>query len=520
MRDRLRSTRPGPRLIALGLTLGASLSACKPPAETTAPPEPSATEVAPEPAPPPTPREHLWEGGVALPNGQVLGFAVKFSPTEGGGYDGLLSIPMQGLFETALADVALTENDTKIEFAFPQVGARFTGEVDEDYSVECELLQGPAKLPCEMDEVDAARYATLIKPNRPQEPAPPFPYEVREVEYDTPQRIHLAGTLTVPEGPGPHPAAILITGSGAQDRDESLMGHKPFWVIADALTREGVAVLRVDDRGVGGSSGDVSTSTTDDFAGDALASLAFLQKQAGIDPARIGLIGHSEGGVVAPLAASRSKDVAFVVMLAGTGVTGAEVVTLQGQLIAEKMGMPAASVERSVKDNEEIFTIIKAAKSPDEARPKIRAYLEEAIKSASPEELKTMGVTDPAEHVEGTVKQVTSPWFWYFLTHDPRPALRTLKVPVLALNGELDLQVIPSQNLPEIEKALKKARNRDVTIKELPGLNHLFQEAKTGLPVEYAMIEQTISPAVLELMATWINERVGSKSKKTSKKSS
>ncbi|MCB9748723.1 MAG: alpha/beta fold hydrolase [Myxococcales bacterium] len=493
---------------ALGLTLCAAPGCKAPPSETTTPEEGAAASAgAGAGAPVHERREHLWEGGVALPNGQVLGFAVKFTP-EGDGYKGALSIPLQGLLEGELSDVAL--GDGKIAFTLASVGARFTGTVDEDYAVECELAQGPARLPCEMDEVDARRYASLITPNRPQEPKPPFPYEVREVEYDTPAGVHLAGTLTLPEGPGPHPAALLISGSGAQDRDEALMGHKPFWVLADALTREGVAVLRVDDRGVGKSSGDTAASTTDDFAGDALAGLAWLQQQPEIDPKKIGFIGHSEGAVVGPLAASRSQDVAFVIMLAGTGVTGAEVVTHQGKLIAERSGAPSDAVARSVKDNEAVFKIVAESKTPEEARPKIRAYLEQAIAEADAKELAAAGVADPKQHVEDTVKQVTQPWFWYFLTYDPRPALRALKAPVLVLNGELDLQVDPAQNLPEIEKALKKARNRDVTIKRLPGLNHLFQEANTGLPMEYATIEQTMSPQVLELLATWINERVGS----------
>ncbi|HEV2844969.1 MAG TPA: alpha/beta fold hydrolase, partial [Thermoanaerobaculia bacterium] len=322
-----------------------------------------------------------------------------------------------------------------------------------------------------------------------------------EVSY-TNGDIKLAGTLTIPEGPGPFPAGVRITGSGPQNRDEALLGHKPFLVISDHLTRNGIAVLRVDDRGVGGSTGSVDTATTADFAQDALAGVRFLKKHAKVAPDRVGLVGHSEGGVVAPLAASQSTDVAFIVMLAGTGVPGADVISLQSERISRAGGMAEDKIKLEADIMRRSIEVMRNEKDPAARDAKLRQLGKEALALQSPEE---QGGGD--DMLDAQVKQVTSNWFRYFIDYDPRPALRKVKVPVLALNGELDLQVIADQNIPEIEKALKEAGNPDVTIRRLPGLNHLFQPAKTGSPAEYAASDVTVDPSVLELMTKWIRER-------------
>src|SRR5262249_4567618 len=327
-----------------------------------------------------------------------------------------------------------------------------------------------------------------------------------EVAYEnSAAKIKLAGTLTLPRTDGPVPAVLLITGSGAQDRDESLLGHKPFLVLADYLTRRGIAVLRVDDRGVGGSTGKVSESTTDDFTGDVLAGVAFLKGHREIDKGRIGLCGHSEGALVAPLAASRSDDVAFIVMLAGTGVPGEEVIFRQQELIARAQGVDGLALAAARGSQEQIFKIMREQPDLAQAEEQIRKVVAEQIAAAAAAAPDSKDALEAQANAQ--VKALFTPWYRFFLTYDPRPALRKVRCPVLALIGEKDLQVDPRQNLEPIEMALKEGGNRDYTAKELQGLNHLFQHCQTGSPAEYGKIDETFSPEALKLVGDWIVER-------------
>jgi pimeloyl-ACP methyl ester carboxylesterase len=441
-----------------------------------------------------------WEGEINLPQDagklQVMIDLVR----EGGAWKGAIDIPMQGAKGLPLEDVAV--QDGKVHFKIKGVpGApTFDGTLalSPTQSIQGTFTQGSASLAFRLGRDAVAR------PARPQEPKPPFPYTAEEVTY-TNGAVKLAGTLTLPPGDGPFPAVVMITGSGAQDRDETLLGHKPFLILADHLSRHGIAVLRADDRGIGGSTGSVPDSTTADFAQDALAGVRFLKAHPKIAGDRIGLIGHSEGGVVGPLAASQSSDVAFVVMLAGTGVPGPEVLILQSERIARAEGTPEEKIQRQSAAIRRMVDAIRAESDPAAREAKLREAAREQAATMTPDELRAAGGADGV--IDRGVRTFNSPWFRYFLTYDPRPALRLVKVPVLALNGELDLQVIPDQNLPEIEKALKEGGNKDFTIKRLPGLNHLFQPAKTGSPSEYAKIETTMDPLVLDTVTQWITER-------------
>ena len=299
----------------------------------------------------------------------------------------------------------------------------------------------------------------------------------------------MAATLTIPQGKGPFPAVVLITGSGPQDRDETLLGHKPFLVLSDYLTRQGIAVLRADDRGVGKSTGVFANATTADFATDTEAGIAYLKTRPEIDPHKIGLVGHSEGGVIAPMIAARNPDVAFIVMMAGTGVRGDEVLVAQSEAIAVASGQNPDQAAKDATKEREMLKLVETEKDP----------------TALEKELKEKMAGDvPAGQIGMQITQLTSPWFRYFLTYDPATALRKVTCPVLAINGEKDKQVLPSQNLPPIRKALEQAGNKRFEVDELPGLNHLFQSSKTGSPGEYAQIEETISPVALEKIATWI----------------
>jgi pimeloyl-ACP methyl ester carboxylesterase len=295
---------------------------------------------------------------------------------------------------------------------------------------------------------------------------------------------------------------LLISGSGAQDRDETVVGHKPFLVLADHLTRAGLAVLRVDDRGVGGSTGDRATATTEDYAEDVLAGVTFLKGRPEIDSRRIGLIGHSEGGIIAPMAATRSGDVAFVVLLAGTGVPGAEVMLRQVELISRAHGLSADVVERAIEAQRDLFHLLSVDAGDREVGAKVRELIRIQLGPDAPEETVEEAV---AQHLE----MVRLPWFRFFLDYDPRPALREVDVPVLALCGGKDLQVEPEQNLTEIFMALAEGGNDRFAIEELPGLNHMFQRAETGSPMEYYEIEETINPAALDAVSGWILERFG-----------
>lgn len=446
--------------------------------------------------------EGSWLGTLEVPGGK-LRVVANVTRKPDGTLTALMDSPDQGAKGIPISKIALRGDVFTLEVA--AVGASFEGKLSADgKEIVGTFKQGGGELPLTLRHVDKApEVAPAPKLNRPQEPKPPYPYKEREVAYDnTAGGVKLAGTLTIPQGKGPFPAVLLITGSGAQNRNEELMGHKPFLLIADYLTRRGIAVLRVDDRGIGGSTGSVDQSTTNDFVGDVLTGVAFLKKQPEIDPKKIGLIGHSEGGLIAPIAASRSTDVAFIVMMAGTGLTGEEILYLQGALIAKAAGAPEAALADQLKGQKALFSIIKQEKDNAVAEKKITAYREEEL-SKLPEEERKKAATMDAQFKAG-IRATMSPWFRYFLTLDPRPSLRKVTCPVLAINGANDLQVPPKENLPEIEAALKAAGNKDYTVKLLPGLNHLFQTSATGAPSDYAKIEETISPSALQIMGDWI----------------
>ncbi|MHC4243931.1 MAG: alpha/beta hydrolase family protein, partial [Planctomycetota bacterium] len=339
--------------------------------------------------------------------------------------------------------------------------------------------------------------------HRPQEPKKPYPYIEEEVTYENEKAgIKLAGTLTLPRSEGPFPAVILITGSGGQDRNETIFGHRPFLVLSDHLTRKGIAVLRVDDRGVGGSTGNLFKSTIEDFAGDVLTGVKYLKSRNEINHNKIGLIGHSEGGDIAPIAAARSSDVAFIILMAGTGVTVEEFMYLQSDLLLKAAGASENVLAMQHTSSKQILDILKQEKDNTVAEKKIRKIMTDFLMKLSKEEKETLGASEAT--MENQLKTVLSPWFRFFLTYDPKSALMKVKCPVLAINGQLDLQVPPKENLSAIEEALKAGGNTNYTIRELPNHNHLFQRAQTGTISEYAKIEETISPIALKAITQWI----------------
>ena len=406
--------------------------------------------------------------------------------------DGLtvtMDSPDQGV--NGIPATAVTRNGSSLKIELKQIGAAYEGKIGSDLSTIDGTFTGRSvgNVPLAVKRVTDV--STLERRPRPQDPVKPYPYREEEVSYVNKQApgVTLAGTLTIPPGKGPFPAVLLIPGSGAHDRDVNLLGHKVFLVLADYLTRKGIAVLRVDKRGVGKSTGDLTNATTADFATDAEAGVAYLKTRSEVDTHKIGLIGASEGGLIAPMVAARNPDVAFIVMVAGPGVPGYEILPEQVRLISEASGVSPEAAEKEAASEREILTLV--------LKEKDSAVLDKELQE------KLTG-TVPEAQIGASIKMVTSPWFRYFLAYDPAPTLRKVKCPVLAINGEKDVQVSPQQNLPAIKKALAEGGNQHVEIDELPGLNHMLQTAKTGAPSEYAEIEETMSPVAMQKMASWI----------------
>jgi pimeloyl-ACP methyl ester carboxylesterase len=402
----------------------------------------------------------------------------------------------QGAKDIPVDTIALVDGTLTAELK--SIQGKFVGKLDEaQQALVGTWTQGPQSLPLTLKRTEGD-----IQLKRPQEPKPPFPYRTIEVEFDnTTDHVRLAGSLTVPDGPGPFPAVVLITGSGPQDRDEFLLGHRPFLVLADHLSRRGIAVLRYDDRGVGKSTGNFATSTTYDFKRDAAAALSYLQTRPEIDPRRIGLCGHSEGGIIAPMVASETPAVAFIVLMAGTGVTGEEILYRQGALIARSMGADEGTLARALARQKKLFAEMKQ----DSQGTHLAETLKELVDGIESEQERKVA----EQTLKGQAEAINSPWFRTFLVLDPCIALKQVACPVLAINGGKNLQVDPAQNLPEIAAALKAGGNRDVTIRELPGLNHLFQTCQTGAVSEYGQIEETIAPVALDSISDWIVQRTG-----------
>jgi pimeloyl-ACP methyl ester carboxylesterase len=463
----------------------------------------SAAQDPPAVKPAPKGVEGIWEG--ALKVGAVeLRLAFKIKKDKDGKLTATMDSIDQGAKDLPVPEVVF--EGRKLSLTGPKNTAKFAGTLSDDgQSIKGEFEQAGLKLPLELKRVE--KVSTL---NRPQTPKKPFPYPAEDVTVENKKAgIKLAGTLTRPEGDGPFPAVVLVSGSGPQDRDETLFGHKPFLVIADHFAKNGIAVLRFDDRGVGKSEGKQQGATSADFATDVHAAVKYLQGRKEIDAKRIGLMGHSEGGLIAPMvAADHPDDVGFIVLLAGPGLPGDEVLRSQQKAILKAMGAGAEKIELMQRLQKAAVTaVMKAApdKSKAEAKGAVKAFLD----SLTEAERKSLGLGKTAEEpLDAIVGQVATPWMAYFFKYDPRPTLGKVRCPVLAVNGELDLQVVPGENLSAIESAVKGGGNDKVTTKEFPKLNHLFQKSKTGLPNEYGQIEETFDAEALKYLAEWVRKQM------------
>jgi hypothetical protein len=438
-----------------------------------------------------------WSGPVKLGSAELT-LVINITTDDANNLTVTIDSPDQGVKGIATSKVTVT-TDSLIVKSKVLMGS-YQGAFVDNYST----LKGQWKQSGMTFPLDLHHSFEKYSVNRPQEPKPPYPYLEKEVTIRNEEaNVDLAGTLTLPEKGGPFPAVILITGSGAQNRDEELMGHKPFLVLADYLTRRGIAVLRCDDRGFAKSTGTFSTATTLDFVTDVSAEFDFLKRQKEIDTTKIGLAGHSEGGLIGPILASERKDVAFLVLLAGPGETGEKILLSQSAILNKRIGFTDKEVADDNLLRTNIYTIIRKNSDNDKAAPKIKAI----IQSSKKKNPKGKGLSQlDDQQTDLFIKQCTSPWFRVFLVLDPVDYLSKVHCPLLALDGSLDVQVPAKENLAAIEKALIFGGNSSYTVEEMPDLNHLFQHAKTGGVDEYSKIEETMSPDVLEKVATWINK--------------
>jgi pimeloyl-ACP methyl ester carboxylesterase len=436
-----------------------------------------------------------WNGVLQV---QGMQLRLVFNVTKSdNGFISTMDSPDQGAKGIPVTNT--TFDNPKIKFEIPSAKIEYQGELKQNEIVGI-FKQGGKEFP--MNLTRNAIEKEVLK--RPQEPTKPFSYYSEDVTFSNIQaNIVLSGTLTLPKKEGNFPVVILISGTGPQNRDEEILGHKPFLVISDFLTKNGIGVLRYDDRGVGQSQGDFKVANSADFATDVESAIAYLKTRKEINKKKIGLVGHSEGGLIAPMVASKSKDVAFIVLLAGTGIQGDQLLLMQQKLIGKTLGLSNEDLRKTEMANRKAFDIVNKSKSLEQLNIDLTTYIQQTLKE-NPNAARPQGMTDD-DFVTLQVNQITNPWMLYFIKYNPAPTLQKVKCPVLAINGEKDLQVPPKENLTAIKNAITKGGNSHVKIIEFPNLNHLFQECETGSPDEYAKIEQTFSPSALTEILKWIH---------------
>lgn len=431
-----------------------------------------------------------WAGSLSIQGTQLpLIFNIQ---KNGDLYQTTLDSPMQGAKGIPVAETTFVNNELQI--AAPNLNLKFSG-LFKGETIEGTFVQNGGSFPLVLSR--KSNETPALK--RPQEPKPPFDYPIEEVVFvNSKDKNTLAGTLTLPKNKKDFPVVILITGSGAQNRDSEIFGHKPFAVIANDFAQKGIGVLRIDDRGVGGSSKGTTEDTSASFATDINAAVDFLSAKGF---GKIGLIGHSEGGLIAPIVAVQNKKVQFVISLAGPGIPIDQMMLFQSQLVAKSQGATTTQIDATSAFNKKVYDYIINYKGTN-LKADFQPYIKEEFKRLTQDQGLTETQID--EFVAQQTRSITSPWYVYFLKFNPDLYWSKIKIPVLALNGSLDIQVKATENLAGIQASLAKAGNKKATIKELPGLNHLFQEAKTGSTTEYSTIEQTIAPVVLDTMSNWI----------------
>lgn len=446
----------------------------------------------------------LWDGKLAVGGGIELRIVFNFSADSANKLKLVVELPEQGTNVTP-SEVIFSGDTVNVEIKEALV--KFRGILVNDSSIKGEWKQAGMSSPLNLQKTDK-----IFKAVRSQTPVPPFPYKSEDVEYfNADKSIKYAGTITIPPGKGPFPAAILITGSGQQNRDEETMGHKPFAVIADHLTRQGMVILRVDDRGIGGTTGDMKV-TTADFAKDVMVGLNYLKKRPEVNAKKLGMIGHSEGGMMAPMIAAERKDIDFIVLLAAPGVKTIDLMTEQNQAILSKTPMNKNYIQVYSRLYRKIVETINNTVDPTAVRENITQVVDKwrdtTDKTAV---MMTTGIFNTKkrdEFVNAFASLAENPWYKYYFKFDPAPYLEKLSCKVLALNGDKDIQVLSTSNLEGIRTALKRSKVKTSEVIEMPGLNHLFQTCKECTLVEYSKLDETFSPAALNKMSEWLKKNV------------
>ena len=451
----------------------------------------------------------IWQGVIKTSDFELqMIFTISQNP------DSTLIAMLDVLEQNAIGILVdkITFDGNNVHLEITPIEGVFDGKLSENGEIiEGQWSQGGMSLPLVL-----RRSIKKFVNKRPQEPKEPFPYMVKEVVFkSTDTKITLAGTFTFPPSEGTFPAVLLLSGSGPQDRDEAVFGHRPFLVLADYLTRNGIAVLRVDDRGVGGSTGDFHKATAVDYTADAMAGVNYLKNRKVINHEQIGLVGHSEGGMIAPMVAVQTHDVAFIVLIASPGLTIKEMEYAEQARDFKAKGASDAFIAKECAMLENLFEVIMQETDSAVVMERFNTIISESFERLNEEERKIKEISEQnlKTYIHDQFQRLHSPWFRFYLPYDPGKVLRRINCPVIALNGEIDVQVPAKENLKAIEMALKAGGNKNYTIKELPNLNHLLQTAETGSISEYGKIEETMSPAALQIIGNWIMEQTTGKNK-------
>ncbi len=438
-----------------------------------------------------------WMGNLDV-GSTSLRLVFNISVADDHSYSANMDSPDQGATGIPLGEVSLNGDSLRIEA--PMLQGFYTGKITSSDIIQGEWHQAGRIIELKLDKLEGAFVL-----NRPQEPLPPFPYKEEQVSFkQINQGFTLSGTLTLPEGAGPFPSVILVNGSGSQNRDEEIFGHKPFWVIADHLTRKGIAVLRYDDRGVAASGGSASGATSADFAVDARSAVEYLLSRSEMDSTRIGIVGHSEGGMIAFMLASEYKDISFIVALAGPGVDGKTILLEQSEYISRLSGLSASVIEDNRIVMERVYDLMSTNETHQSWGEDVIEFTSQFYSSKSDRQYNEVEIEKGKSNLLNSIPESSYTWMRYFVMFDPAPLFKTIKCPVLALNGGKDCQVLAEKNINAINEGLQSSGNNELTAMILPGLNHLFQNCETGLPAEYNLIEETFDPTALELISGWI----------------
>jgi pimeloyl-ACP methyl ester carboxylesterase len=434
--------------------------------------------------------EGTWQGAIETGNMRMR-LQLHLSHSENGQLIAALDSLDQGI--QGIPASRVSEKAGEVKFELPAFGAEYSGTL----SATKNEITGHWSQNGNIENLDFHRSEKILDLRRPQNPAKPYPYKEENVSFGAGNgKGTLAATLTLPQGAGPFPGAVLIGGAGPNDRDETIAGHKPLLVLADFLTRKGIAVLRYDKRGIAQSTGDYTAAGMEDFTQDASAAVMYLKSRKELDAKRIGIIGHSEGGILGSLIATRSNDVSWLVLLATPATTGEKTLLRQSELVARAGGLAEEQITRSLEFDRQAYAAVREEKDAATLDKRLETLVEQS----------GLGAVMPPAALQSQIRLMSSPWFRQFLDYDPEPVLEKLKCPVLALSGDRDLQVDSAENVPLLRKAYETSGNKDFTVVEIEGVNHLFQTAQSGSPALYGAIEETIAPEVLTVIENWVTK--------------